>query len=105
MGDSQMPAPIDPARLVPVLQPFGASRVLPREAYVDADVFAWEQENFLRRRWICAARSEDLTRSGDQRAVRIGTETALLVRGADGVLRAFSNVCRHRGHELLPCDA
>ena len=27
------------------------------------------------------------------------------MRGADGVLRAFSNVCRHRGHELLPCDA
>jgi Rieske 2Fe-2S family protein len=100
-----MPAPIDPAKLMPVLRPFGESRVLPRDAYVDPDVFAWEQENFLRRRWICTARSEELPSPGDQRAVRIGAETALLVRGADGVLRAFSNVCRHRGHELLPCDA
>ena len=100
-----MPAPIDPAKLAPVLRPFGESRVLPREAYVDPDVFAWEQENFLRRHWICAARSEELPDAGDQRAVRIGAESALLVRGADGVLRAFSNVCRHRGHELLPCDA
>ncbi len=100
-----MPAPIDPAKLAPVLLPFGESRLLPREAYVDPEVFAWETEHFLRRRWMCVARSEELPESGDQRAVRIGTESALLVRGADGALRAFSNVCRHRGHELLPCDA
>jgi Rieske 2Fe-2S family protein len=38
---------------------------------------------------------------GDQRAVRIGVEGVLLVRDRDGELRAFYNVCRHRGHELL----
>ena len=41
--------------------------------------------------------------SGDQKAVSVGAESALLVRGQDGELRAFANVCRHRGHELLPC--
>ncbi len=99
-----MPAPIDHAALARVLEPFGESRLLPRAAYVDQEVFDWEVENFLRRRWICVARAEDLPKPGDQRAVRIGSESALLVRGNDGVLRAFSNVCRHRGHELLPCD-
>ena len=54
----------------------------------------------------CASRAaRSSPNPGDQRAVRIGAETALLVRGQDGVLRAFSNVCRHRGHELLPCDS
>ena len=100
-----MPAPIDPAKLAPVLAPFGRSRLLPREAYVDDAVFAWEQEHLLRRRWVCVARGEELPERGDQRAVRIGAETALLVRGDDGVLRAFANACRHRGHELLPCDS
>src|SRR4249919_3791931 len=99
-----MPAPIGPAKIERVLRPFGDSRLLPREAYVDPEVFAWEQEHFLRRRWTCVARSEEVARSGDQRAVRIGAETALLVRGDDGVLRAFANACRHRGHELLPVD-
>jgi Rieske 2Fe-2S family protein len=99
-----MAAPIDPAKLERVLRPFGESRLLPREAYVDPEVFAWEQQHFLRDRWMCVARSEQLPGSGDQRAVRIGADSALLVRGDDGVLRAFSNVCRHRGHELLPCD-
>jgi Rieske 2Fe-2S family protein len=37
--------------------------------------------------------------------VRIGDDSVVLVRGDDGVLRAFYNVCRHRGHELVPCDA
>ncbi len=100
-----MPAPIDPATLAPVLLPFGESRLLPRAAYTDEDVFAWEAEHFFRRRWICVARSEELAQPGDQRAVRVGAGTALLVRDKEGVLRAFANVCRHRGHELLPCGS
>jgi glycine betaine catabolism A len=47
------------------------------------------------------ARADELAWPGSQRAVRVGTEGILLVRGRDGELRAFSNVCRHRGHELL----
>jgi Rieske 2Fe-2S family protein len=99
------PAPIDPASLAKVLLPFGESRLLPREAYTDPAVFAWEQEHFLRRRWVCVARSEELPAPGDQRAVSVGKDSVLLVRGKDGALRAFANACRHRGHELLPCDA
>ncbi len=100
-----MRAPLDPAALDKVLQPFGRSRLLPRAAYVDPAVFAWESEHFLRRRWVCVALSSDLSTPGDQRAVRIGHQTALVARGQDGVARAFANACRHRGHELLPCDA
>jgi glycine betaine catabolism A len=39
----------------------------------------------------------------DQRAESIGDGSVLPSRDDDGVLRAFANYCRHRGHELLPC--
>ena len=98
-------APLDPASLARVLLPFGESRLLPRQAYTDQAVFDWEAEHFLRRRWVCVGRSEELPSAGDQRAVSVGPDSVLLVRDQDGVLRGFANACRHRGHELLPCEA
>lgn len=96
------PAPIDPASLEPVLRPsFAASRTLPAEAYTSPEVFAWEVEHLFAGGWVCVGRTEGLGEPGDQRAVRIGQEGILLVRGEDGVLRGFHNACRHRGHELL----
>jgi Rieske 2Fe-2S family protein len=50
-------------------------------------------------------RSDQAPRPGDQWAEAVGEGSVLLVRGEDGVLRAFANTCRHRGHELLPCGA
>jgi len=97
------PAPIDRTELDRSLLPFGQSRMLPRAAYVDDEVFAWEQRHFFDDQWMCVGRSEDLAEPGDQRAESLGTAGVLLTRGQDGVLRAFANVCSHRGHELLPC--
>ena len=59
---------------------------------------------FFDRSWVCAGRATDLPNPQDQRAIRVGTQGIVLVRGDDGVLRGFFNACRHRGHELLPCD-
>ena len=97
------PAPLDPRELEATLRPFGESRMLPRAAYVDEAVFAWEQANFFEGGWLCVGRSEQVAEPGDQRAESLGKSGVLLVRGQDGVLRAFANVCSHRGHELLPC--
>jgi glycine betaine catabolism A len=97
------PAPIDPAGLADALRPFGESRMLPRAAYTDPAVFAWEQRHFFGGGWLCVGRSDQIPNPGDQRAEPAGAGSFLLVRGDDGVLRAFANTCRHRGHELLPC--
>jgi Rieske 2Fe-2S family protein len=99
----RVPAPLDRGELELALRPFGESRMLPRAAYVDPAVFDWEQRHFFGGGWICVARSEQLPEPGDQRAEATGEGGVLLVRGEDGVLRAFANSCRHRGHELLPC--
>ena len=98
-----VPAPLNRAELDEALRPFGESVMLPRAAYVDPAVFAWEQRNFFDGGWVCVGHSSQLPGAGDQRAEAVGEGGVLLVRGEDGELRAFANTCRHRGHELLPC--
>jgi Rieske 2Fe-2S family protein len=99
------PAPVDAAALAQSLLPFGHSRMLPRAAYTDPAVFAWEQQHFFGGGWLCVGRSEQVSAPGDQRAEPTGAGSVLLTRDENGTLHAFANTCRHRGHELLPCGA
>jgi Rieske 2Fe-2S family protein len=96
------PAPVPADDLAAALAPFGQSRMLPRAAYVDPAVFEWEQRNIFSG-WTCVGHADDLDGVGTQRAVGTGANGVLLVHGDDGVIRAFANTCRHRGHELLAC--
>jgi phenylpropionate dioxygenase-like ring-hydroxylating dioxygenase large terminal subunit len=94
-------APIDPEVLELVLRPFEQARTLPGAAYGSTAVFEWERRHFFEGSWVCVGRTDDLSQAGDQKALAIGERSVLLVRGDDGELRGFHNVCRHRGHELL----
>ncbi len=94
-------APLDRQALETVLAPFGRSSTLPGVAYTSPEVFAWEMEHFFEGGWVCIGRAADIA-PGTRRAVPAGGEGVLLSRDADGTLRGFFNVCRHRGHELLP---
>jgi glycine betaine catabolism A len=97
-------APVEEETIKQCLASFpNDARTLPAAAYVSHDVFRWEQEHFFEESWVCVGRSGDLAEAGDQRAVAVGTEAILLVRGRDGRLRGFFNTCRHRGHELVSC--
>ncbi|MGV9801639.1 aromatic ring-hydroxylating oxygenase subunit alpha [Mycobacterium sp. NPDC003449] len=68
--------------------------------YTNPAVFAAEQERIFEAVWVCAVRTADLALAGQFRKVQIGRESVLLVRGRDGLLRAFLNICRHRGAQL-----
>jgi Rieske 2Fe-2S family protein len=68
--------------------------------YTDPDVFTREQQFIFERMWFCAVRSSDLAKPGAFRKVQVGRESVLVVRGRDGALRAFLNICRHRGAQL-----
>ncbi|TWF75370.1 Rieske 2Fe-2S family protein [Pseudonocardia hierapolitana] len=70
---------------------------LPGLSYTDPALFGREQEKIFEARWIAAARSADLDGPGAFRTLDVGRENVILVRGRDGQLRAFLNVCRHRG--------
>lgn len=93
------PGAVDDAPAAPVgvapLQP-----TLPGHAYTSPEVFAREQADILEAEWMCAVRSTDLATPGAFERVQIGRESVLVVRGRDGRLRAFLNICRHRGAML-----
>ncbi len=95
-----VPAPIDPAELAATLRPLGSAHILPRAAYADDRVLTWELERFFDATWVVLGRADAIA-PGSQRAMRAGSEQVLLTRDAAGELRAFYDVCRHRGHELL----
>ena len=95
-------APEDALALDAVTRPLGESSALPGGAYTSREVFDWEMERFFVAGWVCLGRSADLAGAGARAAYRVGPESVLLSRGEDGELRGFFNVCRHRGHELLP---
>jgi Rieske 2Fe-2S family protein len=96
------PAPIDKNQVERALDPFGSSLTFPAEAYLSPEVLAWEQDNLWQSTWNCVGRLEELVAPGQLRAIDVAGEGVLLSRDGDGSLRAFSNVCRHRGHELAP---
>jgi glycine betaine catabolism A len=97
-----MAAPIDPRLLQPSLADFRQSYTLPGEAYTSQELFDWEMRNFFEPSWVCLGRTEGLMRPNTRRAVQVGSECILLTRDGDDRLRGFFNICRHRGHELLP---
>ena len=57
------PAPLDQAQLELSLAPFGSSRMLPRDAYLSADVLAWEQQHLFAG-WMCLGRSAEIKPGG-----------------------------------------
>jgi len=92
----------DPAALAREVQRFDASLALeeastpPSSWYTEPDFYALEKRTVFRRNWIVAANAHDLLRPGSYVAGEIAGERFLVVRGADGELRAFANLCRHR---------
>jgi glycine betaine catabolism A len=73
---------------------------LPGSAYTDPTVFALEQEKIFETMWFCTARSSELTDPGSFRTVQIGRESVIVSRTREMGVRAFLNVCRHRGARL-----
>ncbi|WP_327044250.1 aromatic ring-hydroxylating dioxygenase subunit alpha [Microbispora sp. NBC_01189] len=73
---------------------------LPGAYYTDPGVFARECERVFESMWFCAVRASDLPKPGAFRTVQVGTESILVTRARDGSVRAFHNVCRHRGARL-----
>lgn len=73
---------------------------LPGRAYVDPGLFADEQRLIFESMWFAVARAGDLAAPGAFHTAQVGRESILLTRTRDGDLRAFFNVCRHRGARL-----
>jgi Rieske 2Fe-2S family protein len=99
--DGSLAPPIDPALLEPVLRPRAEASLLPAQAYADQRVLAWELARLFQGSWTCIGREQDAAGPGDLFTARVGDESILVVRGDDDAVRAFFNVCQHRGTELV----
>jgi Rieske 2Fe-2S family protein len=78
----------------------GLEPTLPSSWYRSDAVFALEKERIFCREWLCVARAEEFAAPGAYRVLDILGESILLLRNREGELRAFYNVCRHRGTRL-----
>jgi Rieske 2Fe-2S family protein len=78
----------------------GLELTLPTFWYQREDVYALEQEHIFFREWFCVGREEQVPRPGDHRVLDVCGQSIILVRNPEGALRAFYNVCRHRGARL-----
>ena len=83
---------------------------LPPGAYTDPAVLQLERERIFASEWLCVGRTMDVPANGDYvtREIPSAYDDSLLsvivVRGDDGVVRAFTNVCAHRCSTLLDGD-
>jgi len=78
---------------------------LPTAWYRDEAVFKLEKERIFWREWIAVCRDEELPEPGDHKVLDVLGQSVILVRNRQGELRAFYNVCRHRGARLCRPDA
>lgn len=77
---------------------------LPTEPYISEEYFALERDQVFRKCWLNVGRVEDIPETGDYfiRDIDICGVSVLVIRGSDGTVRSFHNVCSHRGNRLLP---
>jgi Rieske 2Fe-2S family protein len=77
-----------------------ATTTLPARYYIDPDLFRDELERFYCQTWICAGRASQVAAPGDFFLREIADESVIVTRDGNGSLRAFFNVCRHRGTRI-----
>ena len=93
------------AEIEAVRRPYRSARLFPPRVFHDPEIFAFEQENWFGREWVCVGREDEAADRGEYFLGDVAGESVVVVRGGDDTLRAFHNVCRHRGSTILeePC--
>ena len=76
--------------------------LIPAERYYAPDFMEKEWQHVWTKVWLLGGRSDDIKEAGDYICTDIGRESVIIVRQADGSVRAFPNVCLHRGNRLRP---
>lgn len=81
--------------------PFDKASAMPRSVYVSEEFLQAELDDVFAVDWFCAGRASALKEPGDYLTLELAGQPIMVVRGADGELRAQSNVCLHRMSTLL----
>lgn len=81
--------------------PLEEASTIPASWYIDERIAALERRTTFSRTWQLAGRVDQLRNPGDYVTCEIAGEPILVVRGDDGVLRGFFNVCRHHAAAVM----
>jgi Rieske 2Fe-2S family protein len=97
--------PLTPEEIAAVRKPYRAASLLPGRAYHDPAIHEFERREWFRRDWVTVGREEDAAAPGTYFLATVDDEPLIVVRGRDEILRAFYNVCQHRGTAVVeePC--
>lgn len=76
------------------------AKTLPASWYISPEVFAAERERIFGSSWLCVGREEAIAQSGDFFTALVADESLIFTREGGGQVRAFYNVCRHRGSRM-----
>jgi len=94
-------AETDTTTIAPIEHPLEDGWTLPARWYSDPAVFELERDRIFSSSWQYAGPAESVAEPGSFFAAQVGHTPVAVVRGSEGALRGFVNVCRHRGHLVL----
>lgn len=81
--------------------PLERAATIPSAWYFDPEIYALELRRVFHGTWLLACRTDQVAEPGSFATAELAGEPVLVVRGEDGVLRAFHNVCRHRAAQVI----
>jgi choline monooxygenase len=81
--------------------PLEKAHTIPNAWYFDPEIYALESRRVFGGSWVVAGRTDQVAEPGSFLTAEIAGEPVLVVRDREGVLRAFSNVCRHRAAQVI----
>jgi phenylpropionate dioxygenase-like ring-hydroxylating dioxygenase large terminal subunit len=76
------------------------AHTLPGRYFTSPEIFAEETEKIFLQRWLCVGREARVARPGQYLLQQIGAESVIVLRDRESRVRAYYNVCRHRGTRL-----
>jgi len=84
--------------------PFENARAMPKAVYTSEAFLEAELQHIFKQDWFCVGRADSLPNAGDYTTLDLAGQPIMVIRDADGGLRAQSNVCLHRMSTLLHGD-
>ena len=76
------------------------AHTLPGRYFTSPEIFAEERAKIFLQRWLCVGREAQIARPGEYFLQQVGNESVIVLRDRSGQVRAYYNVCRHRGTRL-----
>ena len=76
-----------------------------QEFYTSEAVFKADMEQIISRKWLLAGHASRIPNKGDYFLFRVGAEQIIVIRENEGTIRAFFNVCRHRGSTICQAES